>query len=147
MSEVVLPSCVVSFIFIPENCFLFGMELSLTTTRPSGHISCPTHFSDILCNSFVIFDYVVISWVIWILWLMGFNVSNLTFIDSSYQVKESSLLQIFNFCFFYYGAIMMCANNWVHYSMRVVFFHLHITLPHYHYHACKVHSVKCLRLS
>ena len=71
-----------------------GMELSLFNddTCPSGHISRPTHFSDIICSSFVIFNYVVI----WILWLMGFNVPNLAFLDSSYQVKKISLLQIFS---------------------------------------------------
>ena len=70
------------------------MELSLFNddTCPSGHICRPTHLSDILCNSFIIFNYVVI----WILWLMGFNAPNLTFIDSSYQVKESRPHQIFN---------------------------------------------------
>ena len=71
-----------------------GMELGLFNddTCPSGHISRPTHFSDILCNSFVFFNYLVI----WILWLVGFNVPYLTFIDLSNQVEESSLLQIFN---------------------------------------------------
>ena len=72
----------------------WGMGLGLFNddTCPSGHISRPTHFSDILCNSFVFFNYVVI----WILWFVGFNVPYLTFIDLSDQVEESSLLQIFN---------------------------------------------------
>ena len=71
-----------------------GRELGLFNddTCPSGHISRPTHFSDILCNSFVFFNYLVI----WILWLVGFNVPYLTFIDLSNQVEKSSLLQIFN---------------------------------------------------
>ena len=73
---------------------MYGMGLGLFNddTCPSGHISRPTHFSDILCNSFVFFNYVVI----WILWFVGFNVPYLTFIDLSDQVEESSLLQIFN---------------------------------------------------
>ena len=71
-----------------------GMELGLFNddTCPSGHISRPTHFSDILCNSFVFLN----NLVIWILWLVGFNVPYLTFIDLSNQVEESSLLQILN---------------------------------------------------
>ena len=75
-------------------CLGMGMGLGLFNddTCPSGHISRPTHFSDILCNSFVFFNYVVI----WILWFVGFNVPYLTFIDLSNQVEESSLLQIFN---------------------------------------------------
>ena len=65
-----------------------GMELNLCNdeTCPSGHISRLTHFLGIVCHSFVIFNYVVN----WNLWLMGFNVCNLTSMDSSYQVKQSN---------------------------------------------------------
>ena len=64
-----------------------GMEWSLfNDICPAGHISRPTHFCVFSANSFVIFNSVVI----WILWLMRFNVCNLIFIDSSYQVKECS---------------------------------------------------------
>ena len=36
------------------------------------------------------------------------------------------------FCFDYYCESMICANNWVHYSLRVVFVCLHINLSYYH---------------
>lgn len=50
---------------------------------------------------------------------------------------------------------MMCANENVHFGLKIVFVCLHITLPHYHHYAeisediellnaCQVHSVECV---
>ena len=85
-----------------------GMELSLFNddTCPSGHISCPTHVSDILCNSFIIFHYVVI-WILW-LWKSTWNgfmgiVSTSTCHGTPctklvWQTKSSMTIQITNGC-------------------------------------------------
>ena len=82
-----------------------GLGLFNNDTCPSGHISRPTHFSDILCNSVVFFNYVVI----WILWFVGFNVPYLTFIDLSDQVEESSLLQLIHVWFDF---ILIVSSIW-----------------------------------